>query len=81
MTLRVRVTVSLHVRSYDYYDMTLSTDIQGRPIINMFMLRQAYDVIMASYGNQCDVMSPHAPAVWSIKANASKELLNNVSYF
>ena len=30
MTLHVRPKVLLHVRSYDFYDTTLSTELQGR---------------------------------------------------
>ena len=34
MTLRIRAKVLLHVWSYDFYDMTLSTEKQRRHIIN-----------------------------------------------
>ena len=33
MTLRVRAKVLLHVWSYDFYDMTLSTEKQRRHVI------------------------------------------------
>ena len=35
MTLRIRVKVLLHVWSYDFYDMTLSTEKQRRRMINL----------------------------------------------
>ena len=41
MTLRIPAKVLLHVCSYDFYDMTLSTGKQRRHMINMY----AYDHI------------------------------------
>ena len=35
MALRVRVKVLLHVWSHDFYDMTLSTELQRRHMINV----------------------------------------------
>ena len=36
MTWRVRAKMLLHVWSYDFYDMTLSTELQRRHVINLF---------------------------------------------
>ena len=36
MTLRIPAKVLIHVWSYDFYDMTLSTGKQRRHMINMF---------------------------------------------
>ena len=38
MTLRIPAKVLLHVWSYDFYDMTLSTGKQRRHMINRFFL-------------------------------------------
>ena len=38
MTLRIPAKVLLHVWSYDFYDMTLSTGKQRRHMINIFMI-------------------------------------------
>ena len=38
MKLRVRAKVLLHVWSYDFYGMTLSTELQRRHVINIIML-------------------------------------------
>ena len=37
MMLRIPAKVLLHVWSYDFYDMTLSTGKQGRHMINHFI--------------------------------------------
>ena len=44
MTLRIpaKVTVLLHVLSYDFYDMTLSTGKQRRHMINKINVNQTY---------------------------------------
>ena len=38
MTLRVRAKVLLHMWSYDFYDMALSTELKRRLIIKIFIL-------------------------------------------
>ena len=38
MTLCLRAKVLLHVSSYDSYNMTLSTELQRRRMINSFLL-------------------------------------------
>ena len=38
MTLRIPTKVLLHVWSYDFYDMTLSTGKQRRHMINIYIL-------------------------------------------
>ena len=37
MTLRIPAKVLLHMWSYDFYDMTLSTGKQRRHMINIYM--------------------------------------------
>ena len=37
MTLRIPAKVLLHVWSYDFYDLTLSTGKQRRHMINLFI--------------------------------------------
>ena len=42
MTLRIPAKVLIHVWSYDFYDMTLSTGKQRRHMINCFKKEQLY---------------------------------------
>ena len=42
MTLRIPAKVLLHVLSYDFYDMTLSTGKQRRHMINKINVNQTY---------------------------------------
>ena len=48
MTLRIPAKVLLHVWSYDFYEMTLSTGKQRRHMINGFTPKS----IFHSYGNE-----------------------------
>ena len=50
MTLRIPAKVLLHVWSYDFYDMTLSTRKQRRHMINMF----SKATIFQKFGNNSE---------------------------
>ena len=52
MTLRIHVKVFLHVRSYEFYEITLSTEEERRNMINMFYVITNYKFVT---GDSCTI--------------------------
>ena len=64
MTLRIPVKVLLHVCSYDFYDMTLSTGKQRRHMINDVMhwkTATSYDNVHQAYTKRTKLASNVSP--------------------
>ena len=68
MALRIPAKVLLHVWSYDFYDMTLSTGKQRRHKINK---RQHWTICVSKLCNYFD-----RKALWFARVNMAKEAIN-----